>query len=96
MKLHPIRDVVVIERVEDGKSAGGIELLDSHKDPAGTDTGVVIAVERAYISDSGAWINIDCKVGEKVLFMRKHAITVKGSKTLVCVRNANVLAVVEE
>lgn len=97
MKLNPIRDVVIIERdPRNDKSAGGIELPVSYKDdPAGTDEGVVVAVNRAYTNENGTWHSTDCFVGDRVIFMKKHAIAVKGSKTMVCVRNVNLLAVVE-
>lgn len=93
--MFPVRDVVIIEKDVD-KEAGSIQLLDSYKDPAGTDTGAVLALNNCYRNDQGVWVDTnEVKAGDRVLFLRKHGIAVKGSKTQVCVRYANILAVLE-
>jgi co-chaperonin GroES (HSP10) len=97
MSLIPLRDVVVIEIDKTDETPGGIQLLDSHKDPAGTDTGKVVHIRQSYYIPGN--LNIVCTdvvPGAKVLFMRKHGIAVKGNKRLVCCRYENLLAVIEE
>lgn len=94
--MYPINDVVVIKRDKTDETPGGIQLLDSHKDPAGTDTGTVLSINNCYKNEHGVWFDTtEVKVGDRVLFMRKHGITVKGSKTDVVVRYPNLLAVLE-
>lgn len=94
MKLIPINDVVIIEKDVE-KTAGGIELLDSYKDPAGTDTGTVVNLRGDYKNEHGVLFSTDVYISQRVLFLRKHGIAVKGSKTLVAVRYENLLAVIE-
>lgn len=93
--LHPLRDVVVIELDKTDETPGGIQLLDSHKDPAGTDTGTVLALNKSYTNVEGVCLYIERVVpGDKVLFMRKHGIAIKGNKGMVAVRYENLLAVI--
>lgn len=97
MGLIPLRDVVIIEKDKVDETDGGIVLLDSHKDPAGTDTGTVLYMRSTYINTEGfRREQNDVKPGQRVLFLRKHGIAIKGSKTQVCVRYENLLAVYED
>lgn len=93
--LFPLRDVVVIERDKNDESTGGIALVESYKDPAGTDTGVVQSINNSYQNEHGVWLFSNVHVQDRVLFLRKHGIAVKGSKTMVVVRYENLLAVLE-
>ena len=91
--LHPLRDVVVIE-LDKTDHHGSIQLLDSHKDPAGTDTGTVLSLKRSHIHEQGYTVITEVMPGDKVLFMRKHGIAIKGNKGMVAVRYENLLAVI--
>lgn len=94
--MFPLRDVVIIERDSTETTIGGIVLTESYKDPAGTDTGEVLSLNNAYYTIDGTWRHIEgVQTGDRVLFMRKHAIAIKGSKTQVIVRYENLLAVLE-
>lgn len=93
--MTPLNDVVIIKRDNATETSSGIQLLDSHKDPAGTETGKVVAVNGSYISEHGNRHYTDVVEGQRVLFLRKHAVVVKGSKELVTVRYGNLLAVLE-
>lgn len=94
--LIPLRDNVIIRRDKDEKSAGGIELLDSHKDPAGTEYGTVAVVNPSYYNSEGRTLYTSVKEEERVLFMRKHAVVIKGHKDLVAVKYDNLIAVLAE
>lgn len=96
MNITPLGDVVIIEKDKTDESSGGIALLDSHKDPAGTDTGVVVAYKHSYRNPQGVWFQTQVEVGQRVLFLRKHGIAIKGSKTAVAVRYENLLAIIED
>ena len=95
--LVPLRDVVVIEIDKTDETPGGIALLESHKDPAGTDSGRIVSISSGWPTEHGH-VKPDAMLdrGVKVLFMRKHGIAVKGNKRLVCCRYENLLAVIEE
>jgi len=93
--IIPLRDVVIVEIDKTDETPGGIQLLDSHKDPAGTDTGTVKVINSRY-PDGDQWYYTEVKTGWKVLFARKHGIAIKGQKKLVCVRYENLLAIIED
>lgn len=95
MSITPLNDVVIIRKDKENERGGAIELLDSFKDPAGTETGTVVAIKTKYINEYGTAIYPETERDEKVLFLRKHGIAIKGEKELVCVRYNNILAVIE-
>lgn len=94
--IIPLRDVVIVEVAKTSETESGIQLLDSHKDPAGTEIGKVMKIRTSYHNEHGSYIGIEVNAGDSVLFARKHGIAIKGSKTLQCVRYENLLAVIEE
>lgn len=94
MKHIPLRDVVIIEKDVETER-GGIIVPESMKDPAGTDTGVIRSINARWTVGE-CYEYAEVKVGQRVLFLRKHGIAIKGSKTLLAVRYANLLAVVED
>lgn len=94
--MTPLNDIVIVE-LDSEKTAGGIELLDSYKDPAGTVTGVVKAVNANYINSAGVKLStMHVRHGDRVLFARKHGIVIKGKDRMACVHFENLLAVMEE
>jgi co-chaperonin GroES (HSP10) len=95
-KLKPLNDVVLIEKDMPHETASGIALPESYKDPAGTDSGRVVSINWRYINEYGIAVLPQVAVDDRVLFLRKHGIVVKGSKTMVAVRQENLLAVYEE
>lgn len=95
MKLTPLYDIIIIEKDVETER-GGIIVPESMKDPAGTDTGKVLSCRPSYTNEHGVVrTTIDIRIGDKVLFARKHGIAIKGSKTQVAVRYENLLAVIE-
>jgi len=97
VRLSTLRDSVLVERDEQQATESGIALLDSHKDPAGTETGRVVSLKKSYQNmETGVWFYTQVMVGDRVLFARKHGIAVKGSKTQVVVKYENLLAVFVE
>jgi co-chaperonin GroES (HSP10) len=85
--IIPLRDVVIIEIDKTDETPSGIQLLDSHKDPAGTEIGRVVEYPQRWMNEHGVPFfaaHEVCK-GAKVLFARKHGIAVKGHKNLLAV-----------
>jgi chaperonin GroES len=67
MKLRPLNDRIIVERVEEErKTAGGIVIPDTATEKPSV--GVVVAVGPGKTDDSGKLVATTLKVGEKVLF----------------------------
>ena len=67
MKLRPLQDRILVQRVEEAtKTKGGIIIPDSAKEkPA---EGKIIAVGNGKVADDGKKIPLEVKKGDKVLF----------------------------
>ncbi len=95
MKLKPLLDRVLVQRVEEEtKTMGGIIIPDSAKEkPA---EGKVIAVGDGKIADDGSRIEPQLKEGDRILFGKYSGTEVKieGEEYLI-MREDDVLGVVE-
>ncbi len=95
MKIRPLHDRIVIQRLEEEKtSAGGIIIPDSATEKP--IQGKVVAVGTGKRLDSGEVIKPDVKVGDTVLFGKYSGTEVKisGSELLV-MREDDIMGVVE-
>jgi len=95
MKVRPLHDRVLVERVEaESKTAGGIIIPDTAKEkPA---EGLVIAVGKGNVNDKGERIALDVKVGDHILFAKWGGTEVKvDSKELIILKESDILAVIE-
>lgn len=95
MKIKPLHDRIVVERIEeDAKSSGGIYIPDSAKEKP--DQGVVQAVGPGKLDDNGKHVKLAVKKGDRVLFGKYSGTGVKvGGNELVVMREDDVLAVIE-
>lgn len=95
MKLKPLHDRVVIERLEDQeqKSAGGIIIPDTAKEKP--QRGKVVAVGDGAFNESGQRNKLDVKVGDEVLFGKYagNEVKIDGVEYLI-MRENEILAVV--
>jgi chaperonin GroES len=95
MKLRPLHDRILVERVEEAeKTKGGIIIPDSAKEkPA---EGKVIAVGKGRIGDDGKPIKLEIKKGDRILFGKYGGTEVKidGDEYLI-MREDDVLGVIE-
>jgi chaperonin GroES len=95
MKLRPLHDRILVERVEEAeKTKGGIIIPDSAKEkPA---EGKVIAVGKGRIGDDGKPVKLDVKKGDRILFGKYGGTEVKidGEEYLI-MREDDVLGVIE-
>lgn len=95
MKLRPLHDRILVERLEEAeKTKGGIIIPDSAKEkPA---EGKVIAVGKGRIGDDGKPVKLDVKKGDRILFGKYGGTEVKidGEEYLI-VREDDVLGVIE-
>lgn len=95
MKIRPLHDRVLIERLEaESKTAGGIIIPDTAKEKPSE--GKVVAVGNGNRDESGKLVALDVKVGDKVLFAKWGGTEVKvDGKELIILKESDILAVVE-
>jgi chaperonin GroES len=95
MKMRPLRDRILVERIEEAEQRiGGIIIPDTAKEKP--QSGRVIAVGKGRINDKGQVFPLDVKEGETVLF-GKYAgseIKIDGREYLI-LREDDVLGVLE-
>ncbi len=95
MKIRPLRDRVLVKRVTEEKTKGGIIIPDSADKPM--TQGEVVAVGDGRILDNGEKVPLAVKVGDKVLF-GKYAgteVKVEGEDYLV-MREDDILGIIEQ
>ncbi len=95
MKVRPLHDRVLIERIEaESKTAGGIIIPDTAKEkPA---EGKVVAVGEGIRDEDGKRIALDVKKGDRVLFAKWGGTEVKvDGKELIILKESDILAVIE-
>ncbi|MFH0786374.1 MAG: co-chaperone GroES [Pseudomonadota bacterium] len=95
MKIRPLHDRVIVQRIEEEeKTKGGIIIPDTAKEKP--QEGKVIAVGAGKILDNGTKVSLDVKVGDKILF-GKYAgteIKIEGDEYLM-MREDDILGVIE-
>jgi chaperonin GroES len=95
MKLRPLQDRILVQRVEEEKTTkGGIIIPDTAKEkPA---EGKVIATGNGKLGDDGKRIALEIKVGNRILFGKYSGTEVKieGEDYLI-MREDDVLGVIE-
>ena len=95
MKLRPLQDRILVQRVEEEtKTAGGIIIPDSAKEkPA---EGKIVAVGNGKVGDDGKRVKLEVKKGDRILFGKYAGTEVKieGEEYLI-MREDDVLGIVE-
>jgi chaperonin GroES len=93
MKVRPLHDRLIVRRVEEKETArGGIVVPDTAREKPME--GEVLAVGNGKLLDNGTKLDLDVKVGEKILFGKYSGteITVDGEDVLI-LREDEVLAI---
>ena len=96
MKVRPLHDRVLIERIEaESKTAGGIIIPETAKEkPA---EGIVVAVGKGNFNEKGERIALDVKKGDRVLFAKWGGSEVKvDNKELIILKESDILAVIDQ
>lgn len=94
MKIKPLQDRILVERVEEEEKVGGIIIPDTAKEKP--QKGTIIAVGPGRKDENGKLISIELKKGDTVLF-NKYAgteIKVEGKEYLL-MREDDVMALVD-
>lgn len=93
MKIRPLQDRVIVERVDaEEKSAGGIIIPDTAKEKP--QEGKVIAVGKGKRKEDGGLIPPDIKAGDRILFSKYAGsdVTLDG-KEFIIMREDDILGV---
>jgi len=93
MKIRPLQDRVIVERVDAmEKSAGGIYIPDTAKEKP--QEGKVIAVGKGKRKEDGTLIPLDVKAGDRILFAKYagNDVTVDGTEYII-MREEDILGV---
>jgi len=95
MKLRPLHDRVVVEAIEqEQKTAGGVIIPDTAKEKPME--GTVIAVGSGAKDQSGQRIDMDLKVGDKVVFGKWSGTEVEvGGKKYLIMKESDIFGVIE-
>jgi chaperonin GroES len=96
MKIRPLADKVLVERLEaETKTAGGIVLPDSAKEKP--QKGKIISVGNGKVLDDGTVRKLQVKKGDMVLFTSYAGTDVKiGSKEYLIMSESDIMAVIEK
>jgi len=95
MNVRPLRDRILVERLEEGEQRiGGIIIPDSAKEKP--QQAKVVAVGRGRVNDDGQVFALDVQVGDTILLGKYSGSDIKvEGKDYVIVREEEVLGVVE-
>jgi chaperonin GroES len=95
LSLKPLGDRVVVEPIEqDEVTAGGIVLPETAKEKP--QQGMVLAIGPGARDEDGEHIEMDVKVGDKVLYAKYSGTEFKvDGKKLLILRESDLLAIIE-
>ena len=95
MKVRPLHDRILVERLEEKEvKKGGIIIPDTAKEKP--QEGKVIAVGNGKVNDDGKKVPLDVKAGDKILFGKYSGSEVKiDDKEYLILREEDVLAICE-
>ena len=95
MKIRPLQDRVLVQRVEEEeRTKGGIIIPDTAKEKP--QEGKVVAVGKGKVGDDGKVTPLDVKAGDKILFGKYSGSEIKldGTEYLI-MREEDILGVLE-
>ena len=96
MTFRPLHDRVLVRRIEaDEKTAGGIIIPDTAKEKP--QEGEVIAVGPGTRDESGKLVELDVKVGDRILFGKWSGTEIKlNGEDLLIMKESDVMGVIEQ
>lgn len=95
MKIRPLQDRVLIRRVEEEKTKGGIIIPDTAKEKPME--GEIIAVGKGKTAEDGKIQPLEVKKGDRVLFSKYAGtdIKIEGEEHLI-MREEDIVGVIED
>jgi chaperonin GroES len=96
MKIRPLHDRVILRRLEEQETTkGGIIIPDSAKEQQAE--GEIISVGPGKMDDTGKFVKVEVKPGERVIFSKYSGTEVKvEGEELLIMREEDILAVIEK
>ena len=96
MTFRPLHDRILVRRIEaDEKTAGGIIIPDTAKEKPSE--GEVIAVGPGARDDAGKIIELDVKVGDRILFGKWSGTGIRlDGEDLLIMKESDVMGVIEQ
>jgi len=97
MKLRPLQDRIIVERIEEETTTKGGIIIPDTVSKEKPQEGKVVAVGKGKTNEAGKLIPMDVKVGDRVLFGKYSGSDVKidGEEYLI-MREDDILGVVEK
>ncbi len=94
MKIRPLHDRVLIERIEaEEKTSGGIIIPDTAKEKPSE--GKIVAVGNGGRDENGKLVPLEVEVGDKVLFAKWGGTEAKiDGQELIIAKESDILAVI--
>ncbi len=95
MKFRPLHDRILVRRIEaEEKTAGGIIIPDTAKEKP--QEGEVIAVGPGARDEAGKLVELDVKVGDRILFGKWSGTEIKlDGEDLLIMKESDVMGVIE-
>ena len=95
MKVRPLHDRILVERLEEKEvKKGGIIIPDTAKEKP--QEGKVVAVGTGKVNDDGKKVPLDVKAGDKILFGKYSGSEVKiDDKEFLIMREEDILAILD-
>nr|WP_295469184.1 co-chaperone GroES [Mesorhizobium sp.] len=95
MKFRPLHDRIVVRRIEaEEKTAGGIIIPDTAKEKPSE--GEVLAVGPGARDENGKLVELDVKVGDRILFGKWSGTEIKlDGEDLLIMKESDVMGVIE-
>ena len=95
MKVRPLHDRILVERLEEKENKrGGILLPETGKEKP--QEGKVVAVGTGKVNDDGKKVPLDVKAGDKILFGKYSGSEVKiDDKEFLIMREEDILAILD-
>jgi chaperonin GroES len=95
MKVRPMHDRLLVERIEEGEvRQGGIIIPDTAKEKP--QEGRVVAAGTGKVTEEGKRLALDVKVGDRILFGKYSGSEVKvDDKEYLILREEDVLAILD-
>ncbi|MGB3897443.1 MAG: co-chaperone GroES [Mesorhizobium sp.] len=96
MTFRPLHDRILVRRIEaDEKTAGGIIIPDTAKEKPSE--GEVIAVGPGTRDDAGKIVELDVKVGDRILFGKWSGTEIRlDGEDLLIMKESDVMGVIEQ
>ena len=96
MAFRPLHDRILVRRIEaDEKTAGGIIIPDTAKEKP--QEGEVIAVGSGARDESGKLVELDVKVGDRILFGKWSGTEIKlDGEDLLIMKESDVMGVIDQ